>query len=64
MPRVLVCLDEVPAVDGTCAMTAWVEQPPILPELSAADVQTLAPYIALVLASAWAWKEVTRAVFR
>lgn len=64
MPRVLVCLDEVPAADGTCATTAWVEQPPVLPELSAEDVQALAPYIALVLASAWAWKEATRAVFR
>ncbi len=26
MPRVLVCLDEVPAQDGSCALQAWVEQ--------------------------------------
>lgn len=64
MPRVLVCLDEVPATDGTCAVTGWVEQAPLLPELSAQDVYALAPYIALVFASAWAWKEATRAVFR
>lgn len=26
-PRVLVCLDAVPAQDGSCALEAWMEQP-------------------------------------
>lgn len=33
MPRVLVCLDEVPAPDGTCALQAWQEAPTALPTL-------------------------------
>ncbi|WP_036133477.1 hypothetical protein [Aerolutibacter daejeonensis] len=27
--RVLVCLDAVPAADGSCAQQAWVEQPSV-----------------------------------
>lgn len=27
MPRVLTCIDAVPAVDGSCAQQAWLEQP-------------------------------------
>lgn len=26
MPRYLICLDEVPAQDGSCASQAWIEQ--------------------------------------
>ena len=26
MPRVLMCIDPVPAADGSCAQQAWVEQ--------------------------------------
>lgn len=26
MPRVLACLDETPALDGTCANQAWIDQ--------------------------------------
>ncbi|MFT4178275.1 MAG: hypothetical protein QM612_02250 [Thermomonas sp.] len=26
MPRVLACLDETPAQDGSCAYQAWVDQ--------------------------------------
>ena len=26
MPRVLACIDETPAPDGSCAQTAWVDQ--------------------------------------
>lgn len=28
--RTLACLDPEPAVDGTCANTAWVEQPSVV----------------------------------
>lgn len=27
MARVLTCIDEVPAEDGSCAQSAWLEQP-------------------------------------
>lgn len=30
MPRVLTCLDQQPAQDGSCAVQAWVEQPSIV----------------------------------
>lgn len=26
-PRVLTCIDAVPASDGSCAQQAWIEQP-------------------------------------
>lgn len=62
MPRVLVCLDEVPAPDGSCALQAWQDAPtqPLLPELSLANVQAVAPYIAVLLATAWAFKQIGR----
>lgn len=34
MPRVLTCMDVTPAQDGTCAQTAWVEAPMLLPALT------------------------------
>lgn len=27
MPRILVCYDEIPSQDGSCATQAWIEQP-------------------------------------
>ena len=41
MPRVLVCMDEVPASDGSCAHEAWVEQPTFLPPMSLEDAQAI-----------------------
>lgn len=41
MARVLVCLDPTPAQDGSCAQTAWIEQPSIidyLPTVEEANV--------------------------
>lgn len=32
--RVLACLDPVPAADGSCAQTAYVEQPSVWPKLT------------------------------
>lgn len=63
MPRVLVCLDEVPAQDGSCAVQAWQEVPaaqPLLPELTAAQVQELSGPIAVLFAVAWCWKKIGR----
>ena len=40
MPRALVCLDEIPAGDGSCANQAWIEIPTLEP-LSLADAQTI-----------------------
>lgn len=40
--RYLVCLDETPAGDGTCASTAWVESPTFLPPLPIEDATTIA----------------------
>lgn len=34
MPRALVCLDEVPAGDGSCTSQAWQEIPTVLPTLT------------------------------
>lgn len=34
MPRVLVCVDEVPAPDGSCAVQEWQEVPSMLPPMS------------------------------
>lgn len=32
--RILACMDETPASDGTCAVQAWVEQPSLLPPMT------------------------------
>jgi ABC-type uncharacterized transport system permease subunit len=32
--RVLVCLDPQPAADGSCAQTAFIEQPALIPEMT------------------------------
>lgn len=34
MPRVLTCIDPVPAIDGTCTTSAWLEFPTVLPTLT------------------------------
>ena len=47
MPRVLVCLDEVPDPLGECAQMAWQEQPTLLPALSIEDAQAIS-YSALL----------------
>lgn len=32
--RVLVCLDAQPAADGSCAQTAFIEQPSLIPQMT------------------------------
>ncbi len=41
MARVLTCMDEVPAQDGSCTTQAWVEQPAVVEPLSLADAQLI-----------------------
>ena len=41
MPRVLICTDDLPAADGTCTTTAWVEYAPPIEPLSLADAQLI-----------------------
>ena len=61
MPRVLVCMDEVPAPDGSCAVSAWQEQPATLPpDLTVEQVQAIAPHLAVLLAVAWVWRQIGR----
>lgn len=64
MPRVLVCLDEVPAPDGSCAVEAWQEvQPqPLLPDLTRENVEAIAPHLAVLLAVAWCFKQIGRQI--
>lgn len=62
MARVLTCLDPVPAGDGSCAETAWVEQPGLLPPLSVKEGLTISGLFVSVMATAWAWKAIRRFV--
>lgn len=63
MPRVLVCLDEVPASDGSCVNEAWQEVPASpIPELSVENVQEIAPHLAVLLAVAWCFKQIGRQI--
>ena len=64
MPRVLVCQDETPSVDGTCAVQVWQEMPTLLPELTQAQVYEICGYMAAILATAWCFKQLTRTIFR
>lgn len=53
--RVLACLDAVPAADGTCAQAVFVDQPSLLPTLTAEQgaelgFQLLATYVMVRLA--------------
>lgn len=52
MTRVLTCIDPVPAQDGTCSQTAWLEQPSwvgMLPTVEQAN--TVGPAIVFGLAT-------------
>lgn len=39
--RTLACIDSVPAVDGTCAQTAWVEQASVVQYLPTVEQANL-----------------------
>lgn len=60
MPRVLTCLDPVPASDGTCADQAWVDQSGLLPPLPAEEGLVLSGYLIAAFAAAWGWKFLRR----
>jgi len=52
MPRVLICLDNTPAPDGSCAQTAWADQADFkdfLPTHEQANAVGVAFFGALVL---------------
>lgn len=42
MARILVCLDPVPASDGSCAESAWLEQPSLLPPMTVEEANDIA----------------------
>lgn len=55
MPRVLTCIDPVPAEDGTCAQAAYIEQRSIvdlLPSVEQADEVGFAFFGTVVLVAA------------
>ena len=56
MARVLTCIDAVPAQDGTCAQTAWLDEPSfvdMLPTVEQANTVGPAAVAALVLIAAF-----------
>lgn len=58
--RVLVCVDPTPASDGSCATTAWLEQPGVLPPLSAEQGAVISSGFVLVACTAWCWQFIRR----
>lgn len=60
MPRVLTCLDEQPAQDGSCAVQAWVEQPSFVPPMTVDGAQQIAAAAALLFATAWVFRRIGR----
>lgn len=62
--RVLVCLDAVPAADGTCGQTAYLEQPSILPPLNQEQTAFLMGEIMLIASVCYAFKVMDRSIKR
>lgn len=60
--RVLACTDAVPAADGSCAQTAYLEQPSLFPEITTAQLYELGTAILGVLVWAYVWKHLPRVV--
>ena len=60
MTRVLVCLDPVPASDGSCAESAYIEQPSVLPPLTIEEANDIGAAMLLALASVMAVKVALR----
>lgn len=56
MPRVLVCVDEVPASNGSCAVQAWQEVPSLLPPMSLEKAQAISD------AALFAWVSIAAVV--
>lgn len=61
MPRALVCLDEVPATDGTCTLQAWQEIPTALPTLSVEDAHAIGMSLLACVAGLVALKLINKA---
>jgi hypothetical protein len=60
MARVLVCLDPVPASDGSCAESAWLEQQSVLPPLTVEEGKDIAGAALLAFAVVMAVKVALR----
>lgn len=56
MARTLVCLDPVPASDGSCAESAWLEQPSLLPPMTVEQATDIAATALLAFAAVMAVK--------
>lgn len=62
MPRILACLDEVPAVDGSCVEQAWIEVPTSpFPTLTIEDAHDIGMALLMLTASMAALKLIGRA---
>jgi len=59
---VQACID-YDAGTATCVQTAWVEQPGLLPPLSAAEGGAIASAMVTVCATAWALKALRRYIW-
>lgn len=62
MPRVLTCIDPVPATDGTCTTTAWLEFPTVLPNLTVEQGREIGFALFAMVAGMVAMKLITKAV--
>ena len=60
MTRVLVCLHPVPASGGSCAVSAYIEQPSVLPPLTIEEANDIGAAMLLALASVMAVKVALR----
>lgn len=54
--RVLTCIDPVPAADGTCAQSAYLEMPSLLPTMTAQEGTEIATGFLMALAAVMAVK--------
>jgi hypothetical protein len=54
--RLLVCIDAVPAADGSCASTAWIEQPSPWPQMTVEQGEAIGQAFMLGLISVAAIK--------
>lgn len=60
MARVLTCIDEAPASDGTCSQTAYMEQPHLLPPLDAEQTYTLGSMVTTAMVLAYCFRRLDK----
>lgn len=65
MTLVRACpIDQFDRETGTCAHEVWIDQPALLPPLSAVDGLQVSAVMVTVIASAWALKLVRRFIWQ